>query len=200
MQTDSTGSAPSNVSSNQTLTEGILAENALYLSQLISTGTNSNLYSESTLNTPLDADLSSAASTAKDAETTQNENFKQQTKKIATGVGHAVIEIITGSITVLFIACLLIAGMLRSNYTSLIYLTTFFATIAFPSHYPYYHQLPVYRLLMWTPRFFFSIFITIFSLLFLITMVSLQIVFSYGDTEFMTPTVEQILKDFGFVW
>jgi hypothetical protein len=157
-----------------------------------------SLFSESTL----DMDLSSAVSSVtREADTSsQNENLRKQTKKIASGVGHATIEIITGLITLLFILCLLTAGLVRDNYTSLVYLVTFFMTIAFPSHYPYFFQLPVYRLLMLTPRFLFSILVTVFSLMFLITFVTLQIVFKYGDRAFFTPTAEQILRDFGFVW
>jgi uncharacterized membrane protein len=160
---------------------------------------DSSILTDSSFN-EFDMDLSSAVSTTK-ADTSQNvQNLKKETQKIASGVGHATIEIITGLITAVYILCLLCAAVVRSDYTSLVYMAIFFLTVAFPSHYPYFFQLPVYRLLMWTPRFLFSILSTLYSLIFLITFFSLQIVFKYGDKSFLTPTVEQILKDFGFVW
>ena len=85
---------------------------------------------------------------------------------------------------------------MRDNFASLFYLLLFLMNLAFPSYYPYYPITTVNRILFLTPRVLTYVSTTIYSALFLITHISLQIVFKTKGSSFHPP---HWLEKLGFV-
>ncbi len=89
----------------------------------------------------------------------------------------------------------IIGGLLRANFASMFYMVLFLLNVAFPSYYPYYPLTTIHRLLFIAPRVATYVFTTLYAALFLITQISLQIVFK-TNSSFSPP---HWLQQLGFV-